>query len=225
MIPPVKRKLSLTFLLVMIGSSPAWAGEASSAPLAHGASVLPKGTSAFSLGGGYSFPEPVVYSLRYDRGVLDRLQLGISGGTIGIIGTATIHTKLNLVKTKDEAIWWSFHFDPSFFYYRFLFANFDAYLQNIATSFEYRFGNKKRTGVFANTGVILSFINVRGSSLTLFDNSATNTTLLPIFFRGSGGIQHSLTEHFSIALEAGDTLNLSKSKSQINGLFRLTWTF
>ena len=52
---------------------------ASDQKLVHGAGTLPHLTSAFTLSVGGEMPTPLVYALRYDIGLGNRVQLGLSG--------------------------------------------------------------------------------------------------------------------------------------------------
>jgi hypothetical protein len=68
----------------------------------QGAVTLSPGVTTFSINWGVDLPEPEVYSLRFDRGITENIQLGVSGGYLNDLSTANLHGRLNVLRSHDR---------------------------------------------------------------------------------------------------------------------------
>lgn len=113
MVSMLKRNLLKGVLLVFICSlsgTNSFAHE--NTKLVSGARTLSKGKSAFSLDFGLDLPEPVLYGLRWDRGISDRYQFGIAGSFLGIGMTFALNNTLRLSESRDAKRFFGLQITP-----------------------------------------------------------------------------------------------------------------
>ncbi len=172
---------------------------ASDQKLVHGAGTLPHLTSAFTLSLGFEMPTPLYYALRYDIGLGNRVQLGLSGSRILGITAVEIHSTFNVLKSADDRDFLSLYLNPGFISMCGLLAelldynNFFIYLLTPGAAYEHRFGDMRRIGLYAKVGAMM----VVGG--TLDGESGWGFALMGIDCRV--GFQALLGKHFTITLE------------------------
>ena len=162
----------------------------------NGATTLSQGVSTFSLNLGADLPEPLGYSLRFDHGVTDKLQLGVSGGYWGDVGTAALHSRMNLLESSDRRHYFGVEFDVGYVHADESLndKDEDIYRSDILSlqpnfAYEFRLGAERRTGIFLKAG-----------SIHLFDLDRSDTGEGGRFL---AGIQHRFGESFSMTLHGG----------------------
>ncbi len=172
---------------------------ASDQKLVHGAGTLPHLTSAFTLSLGAEIPTPLYYALRYDIGLGNRVQLGLSGSMIPIGITAVqIHSTFNVLKSADDRDFLSLYLNPGFinisgFLSELLDINWNIFLLEPGVAYEHRFGDRRRIGLYAKVGATM------GVGGTFDGESVWGLVLVGIDFRV--GFQALPGKHFSITLE------------------------
>ena len=171
---------------------------ASDQKLAHGAGTLPHLTSAFTLSLGLEMPMPLYYALRYDIGLGNRVQLGVSGSRFWGITAVEIHSMFNVLKPAGDRDFLSLYLNPGFIDMSGLLAellgdNLVMFFLIPGAAYEHRFGDSRRIGLYAKIGAMML---VGG---TLDGESVWGLGLMGIDFRV--GFQAMLGKHFSITLE------------------------
>lgn len=171
---------------------------ASDQKLTHGAGTLPHLTSAFTLSVGGEMPTPLVYALRYDIGLGNRVQLGLSGSWFLGITAVEIHSMFNVLKPDSDRDFLSLYLNPGFinisgFIFELPDVNLATFLLAPGVAYEHRFGDRRRIGLYAKVGAMML---VGG---TLDGEFVWGLGLMGIDFRV--GFQALLGKHFSITLE------------------------
>lgn len=131
---------------------------ASDQQLVHGAGTLPNRTTAFTLGLGLEIPIPILYSLQYDIGLGNNIQLGLSV-TLFVSGGIEIHSMFNIFKTANDSDFLSLYLDPSIINrWSPSGRGVDIYfLTNSGIAYEHRFGSNRRIGIYTKFGIIKAF--------------------------------------------------------------------
>lgn len=101
----------LLFICSLFGTS-SFAND--NTKLVSGARTLSKGKSAFSLDFGFDLPEPVLYGLRWDRGISDQYQLGIAGSFLGTAISFALNNTLSLSENRAAKRFFGFQITPIF---------------------------------------------------------------------------------------------------------------
>lgn len=172
----------------------------------NGAAPLSKGSFAVSFDLGIDFPEPVGYGVRFDFGVLDRIQFGVGFFTLGnLANTAGIYTLFNPLRTKNERHFLSLYVVPAFLHLseKLLLDenpgndNLFAFILQEGLAYEARFGSRKQTGLYFKTGSS-HFLGANTSSgKTLAGGFGTKTSSLDF----GPGIQTTFGNRWSFGLE------------------------
>lgn len=173
---------------------------ASDQKFVHGAGTLPHLTSAFTLSVGGEIPTPMFYALRYDIGLGNRVQLGLSGSILIFWGITAveIHSMFNVLKSAGDRDFLSLYLNPGFINMSGLFAelldlNLTGFLLTPGVAYEHRFGNRRRIGLYAKVGAMM----LVGGMLD--GEFVWGIGLMGIDCRV--GFQALLGKHFSITLE------------------------
>jgi hypothetical protein len=193
----MKRCFLFLFITFFLISGHAFASDQK---LVHGAGTLPHLNSAFTLSAGFEMPTPMIYSLRYDIGLGNRVQLGISGSVLLFMNAVEIHSMFNVLKSASDRDFLSLYFNPSFqnlnhpLFELMLGRTMNIFLLAPGVAYEHRFGKKRNVGLYAkvNAWVVLGQI-IDGK----FVFGGQERTSIDIRV----GLQALFGEHFSIALE------------------------
>jgi hypothetical protein len=155
--------LQLLFIIFNCGNKPILASDQK---LAHGAGTLPHLTSAITLELGAQIPMPALYSLRYDIGLGNRVQLGLStcffpSSEEDSYFSVEIHSMFNVLKNSRESDFFSLYLNPSIInmrsspdFFNPSYTDYHLLLLNPGIAYEHRFGSKRRNGLYAKAGVI-----------------------------------------------------------------------
>lgn len=218
-----KSLLTLFATLTVVGfSSFAMASE-----FIHGAGTMTAGTKAFTLELGADFTTPALANIRFDFGVGDRVQLGVSGMYWGIAANAGIHTTFNLMTSATQKHLLSFQFNPQYIYLaEIITSGFHAAALDPKLTYEYRFGEELRSGVFTSAGPMLVYLQQNGNGIfgELF-GATTNFSGWGYGYRASVGIQHRTSGRMNISGELGAISQRDLSRFRPIGKLALGWAF
>jgi len=202
---------------------------ASDQKLAHGAGTLPHLTSALTLSLGFQILTPQLYSLQYDIGLGNSVQLGLSTCTWPSTLLVEIHSMFNVLKTANDSDFLSLYLNPgigstgigplyvapdlyndSYTDYRYLGFSFGV-------AYEHRFGSKRRVGLYTKIGVLV----LKGYELGKFRESNVD-----FGYGGMVGFQALIGERFSITVEPELLFSSYVLYWEIlGGKIALTWAF
>ena len=212
----------LLLLFTVLVHKPALASDQK---LAHGAGTLPHLTSAVTVSGGVEIPTPIVYALRYDIGLGNRVQLGLAASAMVGVGWmigVEVHSMVNFLKTASDSDFLSFYLNPGLFILDdFLFIdNMTLFLVRPGVAYEHRFGDKRRVGLYVKVGALM----LLGGTINgeFFDLELTPETVI---IDCRAGLQALLGKRFSIALEPMVYLGPSIDQPFLGGKGALTWAF
>jgi hypothetical protein len=199
---------------------------ASDQKLVHGAGTLPHLTSAITLSLGYEFPTPFIYAIRYDIGLGNCVQLGLSASLSGLVNTVDMHSMFNILKTENDSDFLSLYINPTI-YQTNIFIPFlniyrsNAILINSGIAYEHRFGAERRIGLYLKTGAHIPI----GVGIDDEFVWVTPESLFMLFMiDGRVGFQALLGESFSIALEPWMICFFEKdARIQYGGKVAFTW--
>lgn len=198
--------------------------------MVNGAGTLQDDTWAFSLDLGGAYPEPVIYGVRFDRGIGERFQLGVTGTSLIVLNTLAINALFNVLKTDNDSDFFSLYLTPSVVHATEFGFEEEETIENVfvftvqpGIAYEHRFGQERNTGLFAKLG---SFYVLGAGAEGGFElvPISTNTTIITF----GGGIQHNFGGKFSLSGEAGGGVLFGKVSQVIDFmLFKvgLTWAF
>jgi hypothetical protein len=214
----------LLFFACFLMGRPATASDQN---LVHGAGTLPHLTSAVTLSIGAEFPAPLIYAVRYDIGLGNRVQLGISASALGVMNALEIHSMFNILKTESESDFLSLYVNPSIFHmdnfipipfigeYSLVF----SFLKS-GVAYEHRFGAERNIGLYVKIGAFIPIVGVFNGE---FSWGARSSALL---LDGRVGFQALLDESFSIALEPWMICFYEQdARMFFAGKAALTWAF
>lgn len=208
---------------------------ASDQKLVNGAGTLNSTTTAFSLNLGLDVPEPLLYGVRFDFGIGDRVQLGLSGAFFFVFNTLGLNTMVNVFKTQNDSDFISIYFNPSVLHLANFAVEEDESVVNIwalllrpGLAYEHRFGAERRTGLYTKIGSIHLLAASAGGKL-LVEDLTTNASAINI----TPGWQHTFGERFSLTTEGSLTIPLQRyatAKTRTSQLgygakVGLTWAF
>jgi len=201
--------------------------RASDQNLVHGAGTLPNLTSAITLSMGFEFPTPCIYAVRYDIGLGNRVQLGLSASVLGSMNAVEIHSMFNILKSANDSDFLSLYVNPSIFHmdnfipipfigeYSLVF----SFLKS-GVAYEHRFGAERRIGLYVKIGVFVPMVGVFDGE---FGWPAQKRALL---MDGRAGFQALLDKSFSIVLEPWMILFYEQdARVFFGGKAALTWAF
>lgn len=208
----MKRLLLVIAILLISGQA-----FASDQKLAHGAGTLPHLTSAITLIGGLEIPTPFLYAFRYDVGLGNRAQLGLSISLLGFLYTFEIHSMFNILKTDNDTDFFSVFLNPGIFYMREIIFDTAFIFLKPGFAYEHRFEEKHRFGFYIKVGILTMLGDI--------DKGGINWLSVPVFFLDSRvGYQALFGKHFSIALEPMLLLDLpALERPFLGGKVALTW--
>jgi hypothetical protein len=210
----MKRFFLFFFLTFFLISGQAFASDRK---LVHGAGTLPHLTSAFTLSAGFEMPTPIIYALRYDIGLGNRVQLGVSSSVLFLINTVEVHSMFNVLKSASDRDFVSLYLNPSFADLNNPFSmsrNKNIFLLAPGVAYEHRFGRKRNVGIYTKVNANVLIGEIIYGRFVLGGREATT-----IDFRI--GLQALLGEHFSISLEP----YLSIPETLIGGKVAISWAY
>jgi len=209
---------------------------ASDQKLVFGAGTIPSRDVAVSLDLGIQLPEPLLYGVRADFGIGDRVQLGIGGTYWGIFAGGGLYSTFNILRNKSKRDFLSLYFNPGFIYARSLLFSEDPNDSHVflfylrpGAAYEHRFGEERRTAVYGKLGAALGLGSSANGKIkwASFSTDSTAITITP-------GFQHNFGGMFSLAAEADifispicTTYANGSTSSRIGGGFKiaLSWVF
>ncbi|UCB46856.1 MAG: hypothetical protein JSV25_05395 [Spirochaetota bacterium] len=174
---------------------------ASDQKLVHGAGTLPHLTSAITVSGGFEIPTLLIYAIRYDIGLGNRVQLGLSASLLGVVNAVEMHSMLNIIKTESDSDFLSIYINPTISHMYNVFLPFlnvyslgSIFLKS-GVAYEHRFGAERHIGLYLKIG---SYIPIA----SMFDEEFRWVTSKSEYgIDGRVGFQALLGEGLSIALE------------------------
>lgn len=201
-------------------------GQAAEARLVHGAGTLPQRSWAVSLNTGLDYGELLIYTVKGDYGVTDRLQVGLSGGYFLVTGSASLPVTYNVLRSADESHFLSVQTAPGYVWFNLLAADLKAFRIDPTLAYEFRFGAERRGGLFAKVGT-QHYYGKPGSDVfnKLFDATAANRTVWAHGWKGSAGVQYQTGRHFSLAAEGGAITRLTFRQPAPIVHLGFTWGF
>lgn len=184
----------------------------------HGASTLPGGTAAFGIELGVDYPDPLGAGLRFDYGVTDRVQTGVSVSWFLVLLAATGHAKLGLLRSADDAH--SVSVEGSLGYFRAwdLFwtgRNVDALTARTGLGYELRPWSSRRTGLYVKAGSVHILADNDIDYAALDEEESGHAA------RFTAGVQHQFGESFTLNLQG----SVHVPGAQPLGKLGFTWTF
>jgi hypothetical protein len=216
---------SMVFCLLVMGMGRQI--YASDQKLAHGAGTLPHLTSAATLSVGFEMPTPIVYALRYDIGLGNRVQLGISASAapfwflgFGMMFGIEVHSMFNVLKTSSDSDFLSLYVNPGIVILNDFFAvligpnNMTLFLVRPGIAYEHRFGSNRRIGVFVKMGILLPVGAMGNGDFAGGGNIGIDCR---------AGFQALLGKRFSLVGEP--MVIFGPSEPVIGGKGALTWAF
>ena len=214
--------IALLLFILICENMPAFASDQK---LVHGAGTLPHLTSAVTVSGGVEIPTPIMYALRYDIGLGNRVQLGLAASVLGgngwMIGVE-VPSMVNILKTASDSDFLSFYINPGLFILDdFLFIdNLTLFLVRPGVAYEHRFGDKHPIGLYVKVGALMLI----GGTINgeFFDLELRPETVI---IECRAGLQALLGKRFSIALEPMVYLSPSVGQPFLGGKGALTWAF
>jgi hypothetical protein len=200
---------------------------ASDQKLAHGAGTLPHLTSAITLSLGAQEPTPYGYSLRYDIGLGNRVQMGLSTMYSSRYSfSVEIHSMFNVFKTDRDSDFLSLYINPSItrrrigtYYVSYYGAPYTSYRYfglNSGIVYEHRFGSKRRIGLFIKAGVLVLIEHGDSQLRAGYDNVMIDSRI---------GFQALLGKRFSITLEPELLFLVHDPWPKLMGKVAFTWAF
>ena len=173
---------------------------ASDQKLAHGAGTLPHLTSALTLSLGFQILTPYLYSLQYDIGLGNRVQLGLSTSIWPSTLLVDIHSMFNVLKTAKDSDFLSLYLNPCIGgssigrIYAYYISHIDyRYLGcSSGVAYEHRFGSKRHFGLYTKAGVLV---------LKEYKPGKFRESNADFGFEGMVGFQALIGDRFSIAVE------------------------
>jgi hypothetical protein len=174
---------------------------ASDQKLVHGAGTLPHLTSAITVSGGFELSTPLLYAIRYDIGLGNRVQLGLSASLLMVMNVVEMHSMFNILKSEYDSDFLSLYINPTIFHsYNILLPFLNAYsigsiFLKAGIAYEHRFGAERHVGLYLKIGHYIPIASVNDEEFRW----ATPESDYGI--EGRVGLQALLGEGFSIALE------------------------
>lgn len=202
-------------LVALLLAAPARAADLATP---HGASTLPGRTAAFGMDFGLDYPDPLGAALRFDYGVTDRFQVGVSASSLLLLATVTGHTKLGVLRSADDAH--SVSVEGSLGYLRswqLLWGsrNVDALTARTGLGYELRPWSSRRTGLFAKAGSV----HIVADNEIDFDELEEEKSGHAARF--TAGIQHQFGDSFTLHLQG----SVHVPGAQPTARLGLTWAF
>lgn len=183
--------------------------------LPFGSALLGKGHFAPTLALGFDLPSVSIYALRFDVGLLDRLQMGFSTNYLpkttndsDAFFNFAMHNKAILIHSPGFQHFLSFHLDPFFTYIQQPGRNPYIFSLSPAIGYEFVFAHGK-SGLFARLGTT-HVVGSRGAngnnSFELFTLSTRKGTHL---LNAAVGYERRMAELFLLGIEAGLSTRLT----------------
>ena len=184
--------------------------------LVYGADTLGHANMAATLNLGLRIPDLVVFAPRFDIGLVDFLQFGLSGyffprdndteGSTNI----TFHPKVRFFQTENKRHSFAFSLIPS--YTQMIREGTDPYALTISPVliYEFIFETKKPTSLYVNAGTTHVIAGTSGDpALDEYGFLTFTTETGTHLFNGSVGFQHNFAKYFSMSLELGISVRLN----------------
>lgn len=222
----MKKYLILLFILPFFGfsfGSAVAAGVASERSTVVGAAPLSKGKSSVGFSLGADLPEPLIYGVRYDFGISDRVQLGLGGSTFIIANTFGIYTLFNFLKNPSETDFLSLYITPALLHFEEALLldenpgdnNFFVFFLQEGLAYEHRFGADNGNGVFLKLGAD----HTLGAATTSGKTSVGGLGPRTIAVVFGIGFQHTSGNQWTYGIEGKGHFLLDGSVSNSNRLW------
>ncbi|UCB45157.1 MAG: hypothetical protein JSV25_13215, partial [Spirochaetota bacterium] len=142
-----------------------------------------------------------IYAIRYDIGLGNRVQLGLSASTLLMINAVEIHSMFNILKTEHDSDFLSLYINPTIFHMYNIFIPFlneyslVAIFLKSGIAYEHRFGTERHIGFYLKIGSHIPIAEVSDGDFGWVTPKSTYV------IDGRVGFQALLGKGLSIALE------------------------